>query len=280
VKKWEGIDTHAGQRLSIIGNQVFDCLVGIALVASPDEFSAELYAPQDITVIGNTVDSRVSDGSRQSGIKLVGASGVSVNEYATGVISGNIVRGHGNDTNGLDGAIQIYCTRGVVISGNVVFEASPNGIALYHDNLDFVVSGNTITDTWTNSRPIAVGITTSSTNNKGFITDNTVGKATKVATLVSTVGIRLNADDPSNVTVLGPNRLDDCATKVTDMGLRSTWINRASNIGFYGAVPVPRAAAVVTPTAPGVAYVQAEATAMKTAVDAIRTALKNVGITL
>jgi len=49
--------------------------------------------------------------------------------------------------------------------------------------------------------------------------------------------------------------------------------------GFNGSVPVAKAGAVATPTAPGVVYAQAEAAAMKTAVDAIRVALTNVGIT-
>lgn len=52
-----------------------------------------------------------------------------------------------------------------------------------------------------------------------------------------------------------------------------------TGIGLYGVTPVARAAAITTPTAPGAAYVQAEAAAMKTAVDAIRVALTNIGIT-
>jgi hypothetical protein len=51
-------------------------------------------------------------------------------------------------------------------------------------------------------------------------------------------------------------------------------------VGFYGANPVARAAAIAAPTAPSASYVQAEAQSMKTAVDAIRTALTNIGITL
>ncbi len=45
-----------------------------------------------------------------------------------------------------------------------------------------------------------------------------------------------------------------------------------------GKAPVVKAAAIATPTAPSATYVQAEAAAMKTAVDAIRVALQNVGI--
>lgn len=54
----------------------------------------------------------------------------------------------------------------------------------------------------------------------------------------------------------------------------------ADLVGLYGVTPVARAVAITTPTAPGASYVQAEAAAMKTAVDAIRVALTKVGITL
>ena len=56
-------------------------------------------------------------------------------------------------------------------------------------------------------------------------------------------------------------------------------LKNANAIGFYGVTPVTRAAAITTPTAPSATYVQAEAQAMKTAVDAIRNALTNIGIT-
>jgi len=50
-------------------------------------------------------------------------------------------------------------------------------------------------------------------------------------------------------------------------------------VGLYGVTPVAKASAIASPTAPSGAYVQAEASSMKTAVDAIRTALLNIGIT-
>jgi hypothetical protein len=52
-----------------------------------------------------------------------------------------------------------------------------------------------------------------------------------------------------------------------------------TGVGLYGVAPVARAAAITAPTAPSATYVQAEAAAMKTAVDAIRVALTNIGIT-
>lgn len=52
------------------------------------------------------------------------------------------------------------------------------------------------------------------------------------------------------------------------------------NIGFGGNAPVAKAAAIAAPTAPGAAYAQAEAQSAVAAINAIRTALTNIGITL
>lgn len=51
-------------------------------------------------------------------------------------------------------------------------------------------------------------------------------------------------------------------------------------VGLYGVAEVARAAAIAAPTAPSAAYVQAEAASAKTAIDAIRVALTNIGLTL
>jgi hypothetical protein len=56
--------------------------------------------------------------------------------------------------------------------------------------------------------------------------------------------------------------------------------HNGTKFGVNGATPVARAAAIAAPTAPSAAYSQAEAQSMKTAVDALRTAIKNAGITL
>lgn len=63
-------------------------------------------------------------------------------------------------------------------------------------------------------------------------------------------------------------------TTGTKIGTAST-----QKLGLWGAVPVVQAGAITTPTDPSATYVQAEAQAMKTAVDAIRVAIKNAGIT-
>ena len=50
--------------------------------------------------------------------------------------------------------------------------------------------------------------------------------------------------------------------------------------GINGNAPVAKAAAIASPTAPGAVYIQAEAASAKTAIDAIRVALTNLGVTL
>lgn len=53
-----------------------------------------------------------------------------------------------------------------------------------------------------------------------------------------------------------------------------------TTVGLNGNTPVAKAAAIAAPTAPGAAYVQAEAASAVAAINAIRTALANIGITL
>ena len=55
--------------------------------------------------------------------------------------------------------------------------------------------------------------------------------------------------------------------------------NAATTIGLYGATPVAKAGAIATPNPQTGAYVQADVQSLKTAIDAIRTALTNIGIT-
>ena len=50
-------------------------------------------------------------------------------------------------------------------------------------------------------------------------------------------------------------------------------------IAFYGETPVVQAGAIGAPSTPSAAYVQAEAQSAVTAINSIRTALQNIGIT-
>jgi hypothetical protein len=276
VPLWEGIDTHGGQQLTITNNKVFNTKVGIALVACPNASAVDTYAPTGIIVIGNTIDAKVSDGSRSQGINIVGA-GITVGapvEYATAIVSGNTIIDHGNEaTVAYSGGIQAYFTQGTVISNNRIVRPAHCGVLAYHSNDGLIVANNTVEDAWSNGQAFAAAVELRSTNNTVTVSGTQILRAAKTATYVNTRGLDASNATANVVTDGGGNQWSKATLPVVG-------VTNVLTGGVYGAAQVVRAAAVTTPTAPSAAYVQAEATAMKTAVDAIRTALKNYGITL
>ena len=175
VPTWEGIDTHAGQRIRIIGNTVLRCFYGIAVVSGSNASNEAAYAPIDCVVAHNTIASGVSDGSRSSGIQFTGAlfSGT-VREYATGAVMSNVIVGHGNDATGTAyfGAIRCHSTRGLVVQGNVIREPAVAGINLVINNHGFIVANNLTLETWTNQHTMTVSIIPRDGGNNGVITGN------------------------------------------------------------------------------------------------------------
>lgn len=257
---WEGIDTHAGQRITITGNEVTGCKVGIAVVDG-----GTTWAPLDVSVVGNVIDSLNDAGKAHSGITFtgVGVTGAPA-QNARGTIVGNTIRRHGNE-DGTMGAIYVVFTEGVVISGNSISLAGTYGINLFHDNYGYVCTGNTISEVWSNTQSFTAAIGLRSGYNTGTITGNvyraTGEKAT--ATLRNDRGV-YTSDETATITTMGVNDFTPCALPYVG-GLAQM------RAGFYNAAPVAKAAAIASPAA--------DAAALKTAVDAIRTALKNIGIT-
>ena len=60
----------------------------------------------------------------------------------------------------------------------------------------------------------------------------------------------------------------------TKIGLSAT-----EKLGFYGKTPIVQVGAITSPTSQGATYDQSTANTLKTAIDAIRTALINLGLT-
>lgn len=81
---WEGIDTHGGDAVSIVGNTVLGCPRGIALVTGN---VTRLVAPTRCLVVGNTVDGAGARRPLLYGIGLSGIAGTS----ASGTVVGNQV---------------------------------------------------------------------------------------------------------------------------------------------------------------------------------------------
>lgn len=77
---------------------------------------------------------------------------------------------------------------------------------------------------------------------------------------------------------LNPPPVDRYATKDSPV-FTGPFRHNGSTLGFYGVTPVTRAAAITAPTAAPGTYTQAQITTMVTAINDLRNALKNVGIT-
>lgn len=99
---------------------------------------------------------------------------------------------------------------------------------------------------------------------------------------IKDIGLRRNAAGVLEVhDGITPGALRDLKLRaITATGSVAFGTSGTDTTGFYGKAPVAQAAAIASPTAPGTIYAQAEAQSMKTAVDAIRVALTNIGITL
>lgn len=246
VTLWEGIDTHGGQRLTVVGNTVLACKTGIAIVPSGNSAQVDTYAPLDVVVQGNVIDSEsttVPTSGTNVGISFAGAGSAagSVVEYGTGSIVGNHIRGHGVDESAAtSGAIRVRTSRGMVVSGNTIIDPSPIGVVIWHTNIGYVVTGNVVIDPWANTATIVAGIATRSTHNEGFIGGNAAVRGSKTATTVLSMGIRLFSDTANSIAMLGPNNVEDATTRVSDAGPDGRMRLEATKLGFYGATPITK----------------------------------------
>lgn len=244
VPNWDGINTHAGQTHTIANNVVRNCKKPIEVVGCPAVSGAgALYAPLEFTVIGNTVDATVTDGSAAAGILFVGADidGGVVPEYATGSIIGNTIRGHGLQSSSINGAITAYQTRGLVISGNVLIEPSPHGVYLYRDNIGAVVAGNTVIDPWTTDGALATAVTVGSDRNTAKVDGNSLQRGTRSATIVANRGIYV-ANLSANAITLGANDMAAATTPVYDAGQRIVFASAPALSGTLSTRPAASSA--------------------------------------
>jgi hypothetical protein len=231
VTVWAGLGTHSGRAITFANNVVRACYIGVDVVGSSD-----LYAPHDITITGNVIDSENTAGTSYVGIVVAGAPGSppagNPIELASGVtISGNTIRRHGDTTNSLQGAIYCHTTRGVTITGNQIIEPGPHGINLYHTNFGVNVTGNTIVDPWSDSYVQPGGIMLRSTHNTGYIGGNTFVRAAKSAAYVLVRGVSFEQTTDTNTEIeLGPNYNEG----TTRYAIGRAQMNLPAGIGAFG----------------------------------------------
>lgn len=207
VPNWEGIDTHAGENLVISGNTVESSRIGIAVGPSPGDYrpATANMAPLNVTVDNNLIDYTATNGAGLAAIRFTGAESSggagTFSELATGSVTNNSIKRHGNAVNSSEGAILAYDTQSLTVTGNVLLEPASTGIHFAHNNFNLYAANNTMTDVWSNSGT-TIGIYAGSAGyNYGVIYRPALYRGSKVATYINnyTVGGQY---DPDNQVVI------------------------------------------------------------------------------
>lgn len=196
IPNWEAYDTHGGRRLVFANNVARNVKMGIQIGASDDSTNNPAFAPLDITVVGNVLDSGKIDGSTSYGIAFTGAAGTLGNskEKATGTITSNVIRNFGSSTSNLSTAMYLRDTDGVSVVGNTIVEPATIGINVYHDNTALNIIGNTIIDPWseTPSNGFAPAVALRAEYNQVRVDGNSFLKGLKLAPSVLVEGVRVD----------------------------------------------------------------------------------------
>lgn len=161
------LDTHGGVEIEFIGNQIEGCEGGI-FVTSSSISGSEALGPKRCIVANNTINCNLYN---NYALIVRGAiNGATVAEYAdSNVVYGNTIFGGGISGSNTTGSIMLQATKNTRIDIGSVMQAKPFGVCLNSDNLNFNISGGTISDCFDSSVTIAGGIAVRGNNNKGYI---------------------------------------------------------------------------------------------------------------
>ena len=191
VPSWEGLDTHDGCFITFSNNIVEGCRLGIHAGGTAGG-AAVGVTMHDISIVGNTL---VASGDIQHlhyGISATGYDGHLAYNIA---VADNIIQGFGTlHPNATSGAVEIYYTRGVAVSGNVLKNYANCAIMFYRDNTSFICSGNIIdSDGTPGGEGVCYSVWAKENENWGLISGN------------QTSGVPILVADPSRVIVVGNN---------------------------------------------------------------------------
>ena len=206
VTYWKGLGAHAGQRLTFNNNIVKNCLHGIGVGSCDDGQNDATFAPEDIIISNNIIDSGSTTGTAEYGIYLSGAyddSNTVTIEEATGIIANNEVIGYG-DANAATGcAVLLYSTNGVSCSNNIIRDAGKMAYYLSLDCKNFSILGGQIIDVWSDTGA-TYGINTAGENNTGLIDGVSFLSDDKSATYTNDYAINI-ADETGTYVTIGQN---------------------------------------------------------------------------
>ncbi|WP_020579413.1 hypothetical protein [Actinopolymorpha alba] len=202
---WEAIDTHGGARIHALGTRITNSYHGFAAVPSPDPQGVDTYAPLDILAAHLDIDGEVDDGSKGSGIRIVGAGRRdNTVERSTGhIIGGSIARmgsgidalGRPGDRNTTAGGVQLYLTRGVTVTGTHIKECRPFGVSLWYDNSGVLLDDITVVDPWHPEFPPVAAVASRDTGNSWTLGSVRLKRGTKQAAYVCRVGQYVSKND-------------------------------------------------------------------------------------
>lgn len=218
VTYWEGLDTHSGQRIVFADNEIYGCFIGVAVVDGRNGSAVATFAAADILIDNNNIDSGLTTGAAGAGIVFSGASS---SARATGVIRGNTVRGHGDQTSNTSGGIVLTYAR-VDVQGGRLDECSPHGVVCFTDTDDCTVKMVTVTDPWSSTGGITVpsAVRVNDVSGTVEVTGCTLLRGSKSATSVCVNGVSTTG---SGITVSGwGNEFSDAVTAEYSDGSTTT----------------------------------------------------------
>jgi len=149
-RTWEGIDTHGGFNLTVRGNRVLDCLVGIAMVKF-DATDGSERAPSYCVIEGNTIRNNhgageLVDESDQRYAIICQGDVASSTRGIGNIVRGNTIDGFGDSAESIaniEGAIEFQYQDGIIIEGNSVKNCGRVGAQIFScENIS--MSGNLI----------------------------------------------------------------------------------------------------------------------------------------
>jgi hypothetical protein len=255
VPTWEGIDTHAGTDIDIIGNKVYNTRVGIAVVSGVNTAGVAAFGAKNMKIIGNLCDAQVGDGTRGPGIIVQGA-GTVVGEWvdpASAIVANNEIRNHGLQGANINGGVQLYWTHDTIVMGNKTFQCSPNGVALFHSNKTYKVVDNTFTGSWSTSDTQPSGVRVPSNFNTGGVGGNTMSEGSNSAAFKNVYGFNCSPVNTTNVVYeISSNDFRQSTQQWRDLSSLGENRFNGHRVGFRGAPP---AAIVVLPANPTTAQI-------------------------
>lgn len=258
VPTWEGIDTHAGVDIHIIGNKVFNTRVGIAVVSGVNQAGVAAFGAKNIIVAANECDAQVGDGTRGPGIIIQGA-GTVVGEWvdpAVAIVAKNIVRNHGLQAANINGGIQLYWTNDTIVTANQLFQCSPAGIAPFHSNKNYKLVDNTFTSIWSTGNTQPSGIMVASNFNTGGVGGNTMSEGSKAAAFRNVYGFNcIPVNTTNKVYELGSNDFRQSTQQWRDLSSQGENRFNGHLVGFRGAAPKNITVLPVAPTTAQIAQV-------------------------